>query len=97
MVEVQFPIASTVRFERSVEERDHTAVVASLRSFFEPKSVAIVGASPRRGTIGGELFRNVLEGDFTGAAYPVNPKGSRSPVSVVTPPWRQFPIPSTWR
>jgi acetyl coenzyme A synthetase (ADP forming)-like protein len=75
VVEVQFPIASTVRFERSVEERDHTAVVASLRSFFEPTSVAIVGASPRRGTIGGELFRNVLEGDFAGAAYPVNPKG----------------------
>ncbi len=75
VVEVQFPIALTERFELSVEERDHTAVVASLRSFFEPKSVAIVGASPRRGTIGGELFRNVLEGDFTGAAYPVNPKG----------------------
>ncbi|HEX4930900.1 MAG TPA: GNAT family N-acetyltransferase, partial [Gaiellaceae bacterium] len=75
VVEVQFPIASTVRFERSVEERDHTAVVASLRSFFEPRSVAIVGASPRRGTIGGELFRNVLEGDFTGTAFPVNPKG----------------------
>ena len=75
MVEVQFPIARTERFELSVEERDHTAVVASLRSFFEPRSVAIIGASPRRGTIGGELFRNVLEGDFTGAAYPVNPKG----------------------
>jgi acetyl coenzyme A synthetase (ADP forming)-like protein len=76
VVEVQFPIAPTERFELSVEERDHTAVVASLRSFFEPASVAIVGASPRRGTIGGELFRNVLEGDFTGAAYPVNPKGA---------------------
>ena len=76
VVEVQFPIALTERFELSVEERDHTAVVASLRSFFEPASVAIVGASPRRGTIGGELFRNVLEGDFAGAAYPVNPKGA---------------------
>ena len=76
VVEVQFPIAMTERFELSVEERDHTAVVASLRSFFEPTSVAVVGASPRRGTIGGELFRNVLEGDFAGAAYPVNPKGS---------------------
>ena len=40
VVEVQFPIARTERFELSVEERDHTAVVASLRSFFEP------GASP---------------------------------------------------
>ena len=76
VVEVQFPIASTEQFELSVEERDHTAVVASLRPFFEPASVAVVGASPRRGTIGGELFRNVLEGDFAGAAYPVNPKGA---------------------
>jgi acetyl coenzyme A synthetase (ADP forming)-like protein len=75
VVEVEFPIASTERFELSVEERDHTAVVASLRPFFEPASVAVIGASPRRGTIGGELFRNVLAGDFVGAAYPVNPKG----------------------
>ena len=76
VVEVEFPIAATERFEQSVEERDHTAVVASLRSFFEPRTVAVVGASPRRGTIGGELFRNVLEADFAGAAYPVNPKGA---------------------
>ena len=76
VVEVEFPIAATERFELSVEERDHTAVVASLRPFFAPASVAVVGASPRRGTIGGELFRNVLAGDFSGAAYPVNPKGN---------------------
>ena len=76
VVEVEFPIASTERFEQSVEERDHTAVVASLRPFFQPATVAVVGASSRRGTIGGELFRNVLEGDFAGAAYPVNPKGA---------------------
>ena len=76
VVEVQFPIASTEQFELSVDERDHTAIVASLRSFFEPERVAVVGASPRRGTIGGELFRNVLEGDFAGAVYPVNLKGS---------------------
>ena len=76
VVEVEFPIAATQRFEESVEERDHVAVVASLRPFFEPASVAVVGASPRRGTIGGELFRNVLDGDFAGVAYPVNPKGT---------------------
>ena len=76
VVEVEFPIAATAQFEHSVEERDHVAVVASLRPFFEPASVAVMGASPRRGTIGGELFRNVLAGDFAGAAYPVNPKGS---------------------
>jgi acetyl coenzyme A synthetase (ADP forming)-like protein len=74
-VELRFPIAATDGFRTRVEERDHVAVAASLRPFFEPKSVAVVGASRRRGSIGGELFRNVLEADFTGAAYPVNRTG----------------------
>ena len=75
-VEVRFPIASTETYELRVAERDHTAVTASLRPFFEPRSVAVVGASRRRGSIGGELFRNILEGDFAGAAYPVNRDGT---------------------
>ena len=74
-VELRFPIAATEGFRARVEERDHVAVAASLRPFFEPTSVAVVGASRRRGSIGGELFRNVLEADFTGAAYPVNRTG----------------------
>jgi acetyl coenzyme A synthetase (ADP forming)-like protein len=57
------------------DERDHVAVVTSLEPFFRPASVAVLGASPRRGTIGGELFRNILAGDFSGAAYPVNRGG----------------------
>ena len=74
-VEVSFPIAATETFQARVEERDHVAVAASLRPFFEPRTVAVIGASRRRGSIGGELFRNVLEADFDGAAYPVNRGG----------------------
>jgi acetate---CoA ligase (ADP-forming) len=74
-IEVQFPIAPTERYRTRMDERDHLAVTASLRPFFAPKSVAVIGASRRRGSIGGELFRNVLAGDFTGAAYPVNRDG----------------------
>jgi acetate---CoA ligase (ADP-forming) len=74
-VEVQFPIAPTERYRERVEERDHTAVTTSLRPFFEPRSVAVIGASRRRGSIGGELFRNILAGDFAAAAYPVNRDG----------------------
>jgi acetate---CoA ligase (ADP-forming) len=73
--EVRFPIAPTERYRERVDERDHLAVTASLRPFFEPKSVAVIGASRRHGTIGGELFRNVLAADFGGAAYPVNRDG----------------------
>jgi acetate---CoA ligase (ADP-forming) len=74
-LEVEFPIAPTERYESLVAERDHLAVTASLRPFFDPASVAVIGASRRRGAIGGELFRNVLAGDFAGAAYPVNRDG----------------------
>lgn len=71
-VEMTFPIAATADYDSRVAERDHAAVVASLRPLFEPRTVAVLGASPRRGTIGGELFRNVIEGEYTGSAYPVN-------------------------
>jgi len=74
-VEVRFPIGATETFQARVEERDHVAVTASLQPFFEPASVAVIGASRRRGSIGGELFRNVLEADFQGTAYPVNRGG----------------------
>jgi acetyl coenzyme A synthetase (ADP forming)-like protein len=74
-IEVRFPIAPTERFRARVDERDHIAVAASLRPFFAPASVAVLGASKRRGSIGGELFRNLLAADFAGAAYPVNLAG----------------------
>jgi acetyl coenzyme A synthetase (ADP forming)-like protein len=74
-VEVGFPIAPTEQFRARVEERDHVGVAASLRPFFAPASVAVIGASKRRGSIGGELFRNIIAADFAGAAYPVNRVG----------------------
>ena len=74
-IEVRFPIAATATYQEAVDERDHIAVTASLLPFFRPASVAVIGASRRRGSIGGELFRNILAADFTGAAYPVNVKG----------------------
>ena len=73
-IEVRFPIAATASYREAVDLRDHVAVTASLLPFFRPESVAVIGASRRRGSIGGELFRNILAGDFTGSAYPVNVK-----------------------
>ena len=75
-VELRFRIASTEVYRERVDLRDHVAVAASLQPFFAPRTVAVFGASPRRGTIGGELFRNILSGEFSGAAYPVNRTGT---------------------
>ena len=75
VVEVEFELSSSPEVLDRIAQRDHSAVAASLERFFKPSSVAVIGASARRGTIGGELFRNVIAADFDGAAYPINPKG----------------------
>src|SRR4051794_34313082 len=75
VVEVEFELTASAEVLERTDRRDHSAVAASLEPFFRPTSLAVIGASARRGTIGGELFRNVISGDFAGAAYPVNPKG----------------------
>ncbi len=75
-VELRFPIEATEALRTEVEKRDHDAVVASLRPFFAPQIVAVVGASSRRGSIGGELFRNVLDAGFAGVVHPVNRGGN---------------------
>ena len=73
--EITFPIEPTEAYLGQVDERDHLGVVASLRPFFAPASVAVIGASSRRESIGGLLFRNILAGEYKGAAYPVNRSG----------------------
>jgi acetate---CoA ligase (ADP-forming) len=74
-VEVEFSIASTERYRTSVDRRDHEAVVSSLRPLFSPAAVAVLGASPRPGSIGGTVCRNIVEAGFAGAIYPVNRSG----------------------
>lgn len=43
-----------------------------VRAIFEPTSVAVVGASQRQGSVGLAVFKNLLEGGFSGVIYPVN-------------------------
>ena len=74
--EVHLTLAPTETLRTRVDERDHIAVVSSLRPFFRPDTVAVVGASTRVGSIGGELFRNVLRGEFQGICFPVNRSGA---------------------
>ena len=40
---------------------------------FKPKSVAIVGASTKEGSVGNAIVKNLSQG-FAGSVYPVNPK-----------------------
>ena len=46
----------------------------TLDSIFKPKSVAIVGATARKGSIGHELLHNLIEFEFNVKLFPVNSK-----------------------
>jgi acyl-CoA synthetase (NDP forming)/GNAT superfamily N-acetyltransferase len=60
----------------SVAARESRADVASLRHLLSPTSVAVIGASRRRGTVGREILRNIVTGGFAGDVYPVNARAS---------------------
>ena len=48
-----------------------------LDGFFNPRSIAVVGASRDQSKIGHVIFRNLVEGEFRGKVYPVNPNASK--------------------
>jgi acetyl coenzyme A synthetase (ADP forming)-like protein len=73
---IEFPTSLSPEALERFERREQVAATAAMRAFFEPRSVAVIGASRRRGTVSGELFHNLLEAGFNGPVYPVNPKAS---------------------
>ena len=44
-----------------------------LDSLFKPRSVAVIGASSRRHTMGNRIIENLIDFGFKGEIYPVNP------------------------
>ena len=70
---VVFPTSFGDEARKQFERRESIASVNALKLFFEPRAVAVIGASRQRGTIGGEVFHNLLSYGFRGPVYPVNP------------------------
>jgi acetyltransferase len=42
---------------------------------FNPKSIAVIGASATKGKLGNDVLRNLIESGFEGRIYPINPRG----------------------
>ena len=40
--------------------------------FLSPKSIAVIGASDKRGSVGATITSNIMNG-FTGTVYPISP------------------------
>ncbi len=48
--------------------------MASLEPLFAPRSVAVIGASTKEGSVGQAVLTNLILNRFNGIVYPVNPK-----------------------
>ncbi|MEO0821911.1 MAG: bifunctional acetate--CoA ligase family protein/GNAT family N-acetyltransferase [Pseudomonadota bacterium] len=66
----------------------------NLDALFSPRSVAVIGATPREGALGRIVFEQLLAGGFEGPVHAVNPKHSQlldhpvhaSPAALPEPP-----------
>jgi acyl-CoA synthetase (NDP forming)/GNAT superfamily N-acetyltransferase len=79
-VELTFPLPGgddnyrLGHYLQAVASRESRAGVASLRPLLLPRSVAVVGASRRRATVGRAILHNIVTSGFTGPVYAVNPR-----------------------
>ena len=72
VLHLEFDIDPTSTAIGVMSSREHRAEAASIATFLNAKSVAIIGASRRSDTIGSALVRNIVLGDYAGRVYAVN-------------------------
>jgi acetyl coenzyme A synthetase (ADP forming)-like protein len=57
------------RYRPSQEE-----ILSAMNRIMKPDSVAVIGASSEEGKIGNAVMKNLINGGYQGAIYPINPK-----------------------
>ncbi len=72
VVHVSFPTTETDAWLEASDERLWKAAAESIRAMLRPRSVAVVGASRRPGSIGAALVHNLKAFGFKGSIFPVN-------------------------
>ncbi len=73
-VTVEFSVLPIADSVEKTEMRDRLFTAASIRPFFKPQSVAVIGASRTPSSIGYRIMEGLVLNRFHGCIYPVNPK-----------------------
>jgi acyl-CoA synthetase (NDP forming)/GNAT superfamily N-acetyltransferase len=76
IIHVRFPLNAPEAMRERAATRERVAAANSMVPLLRPKAVAVVGASRDPSSLGNALFRNILQGRFKGAVYPVNPRAT---------------------
>ena len=76
VVDLDWSLDDTTEFLDSVERREQRADSRAVARLLMPRTIAVIGASDRPGTVGAAVWTNVLEG-AAGPVYAVNPTRDR--------------------
>jgi acetyl coenzyme A synthetase (ADP forming)-like protein len=52
---------------------DQAAIVEKMTRIMKPKALAVIGASAENGKIGNSVMKNLINGGYQGAIYPIHP------------------------
>src|SRR3954471_22211663 len=74
VVSLSFDIDPTEQSLAVMAAREHRAEFRSVAALLAPRSVVLVGASRRAGTVGHRLLQDLLAGDFAGRVAVVHPQ-----------------------
>jgi acyl-CoA synthetase (NDP forming)/RimJ/RimL family protein N-acetyltransferase len=73
VIEVLLELQPTPEAQAAIDERARQAEARAVQLLMAPRSVAVIGASRQRGSVGHAVLRNLLHHEFAGPVYPVNP------------------------
>jgi acetyl coenzyme A synthetase (ADP forming)-like protein len=76
VVHLSFPTKETEHAREAAHARERMAAAESVRALLTPRSVAVIGASRREGTIGSAVVANLKRAGFAGPIYPINPNAA---------------------
>jgi len=78
----------------SPKRREDNLSVRNLDRLFNPRSVAVIGASDNPTSVGAILVRNLIAGEYNGAIVPVNPRHAVVSGLVCHPSVEAMPAPA---
>ena len=83
------PVFATEKGARAVDVRivigdkpqmrqrfDQSEILTAMQRIMKPRAVAVIGASAEDGKIGNSVMKNLINGGYQGAIYPIHPKAT---------------------
>jgi acetyl coenzyme A synthetase (ADP forming)-like protein len=92
-VEIDLSVVPSAMSVARAELRDRVVTTASILPIFQPRSVAVIGASRNPESIGARILNALIDYGFRGAIYPVNPHATTLASLAVYPTVAALPEP----